>query len=250
MSGLQGRVALVTGGSRGIGRGIAVRLAQAGAAVAVAGVRADGTGREAVLQEITELGTRGLAVGFDVSDRAQVSRAVAEVEAALGAIDVLVTSAGVFDYGYTSALAISEDAWDQMYGVNLKGVYQCCVAVLPGMVTRRFGRIVNISSTAGITGGTSGIHYAATKGGVIALSLALAREFASHGVTVNVVAPSKIDTDMLQQATSPEKRMALMQQIPVGRLGTPADVADAVHYFCLDETSYVTGQVLTVSGGY
>jgi len=137
-----------------------------------------------------------------------------------------------------------------MYEVNLKGVFLCCSAALPSMISNKWGRIINISSTSGISGGTSGIHYAATKGGVIALSKALAMEVARFGITVNVVAPSKIDTDMFRLMNPGVRREQTIQKIPVGRLGRPEDIAEAVAYFAVEEAAYTTAQVLVVSGGY
>jgi NAD(P)-dependent dehydrogenase (short-subunit alcohol dehydrogenase family) len=161
-----------------------------------------------------------------------------------------VNNAAITDYNYCSAWTLKEETWDRMYQVNLKGVFLCSVEAIPDMIAHHWGRIINISSTSGITGGTSGIHYAATKGGVNALSKALANEVASFGITVNVVAPSKIDTDMFQRAVNPEKRNDVIERIPVKRLGRPEDIAEAVAYFASEEASYTTGQILVVSGGY
>ncbi len=172
------------------------------------------------------------------------------VQSALGPIDILVNNAAVADYDYTHAWEVEEEAWDRLYAVNLKGTFLCCRAAIPLMLERSWGRIVNIASTSGIDGGTSGIHYAATKGGVIAMSKALAREVAHLGITVNVVAPSKIDTDMFRRAAPGKKRDETIRNIPVGRLGTPEEIAEAVAYFTTENAGYTTGQVLVVSGGY
>jgi NAD(P)-dependent dehydrogenase (short-subunit alcohol dehydrogenase family) len=249
LSGVAGRVALVTGGRRGIGRAIALRLAQAGAAVGIAALHNDDMAQEVVC-EITALGVPGVAVAADVADRAAVVRAVTAVEEALGPVTILVNNAGLGDRAYTTAANLAEPTWDLLLDVNLKSVYLCCVAVLPAMLATGHGRIINIASTSGLTGGTSGIHYAAAKGGVIAMSKALAREYAGQGITVNVVAPSKIDTDMLRGVTPDDQVPALIHKIPAGRLGRPADIAEAVLYFALDEAGFTTGQVLAVSGGY
>jgi NAD(P)-dependent dehydrogenase (short-subunit alcohol dehydrogenase family) len=239
--------ALVTGSTRGIGRAIALRLAREGTAVGVHGQRSDGS---AVVAEINRLGAKAFFVKADISESQQVQRAVREVESALGPIDILVNNAAISDYDYTHAWEVDEATWDRMCGVNLKGVFLCCREVLPSMLERMWGRIVNISSTSGIDGGTSGAHYAATKGGVIAMSKALAREVAHLGITVNVVAPSKIDTDMFRAAAPGKKREETIRKIPVGRLGTPDDIAEAVAYFTAESAGYTTGQVLVVSGGY
>lgn len=175
---------------------------------------------------------------------------MSEVREKLGVPDILVANAGVGDAEYPGAWELEEDAWDRVLAVNLKGVYNCVRAVLPHLIERKWGRIIAIASTSGITGGTSGIHYAASKGGVIALCRALARECAPFGVTVNVIAPSKIDTDLLHSVTPPEKVPELICRIPAGRLGKPEDIARAVLFFAEEEADYVTGQVLTVSGGY
>ena len=247
MGRLSGRVALVTGGTRGIGRATAVRLAQEGADVAVVSLRSDGA---EVLRELEELGVRGHACRADVADMEQVEAAFAQVSKRLGPPDIVVNNAAISDPACTRACELSLQSWRRMLAVNLDGVFHCCAVALRGMKDRGWGRIINIASTSGISGGTSGVHYAASKGGVIALSKALARETAGLGITVNVVAPSKIDTDMFQAAVDEAGRQATVRSIPVGRLGRPEEIAEAVAYFALEEAGYTTGQVLVVSGGY
>jgi len=215
MGTLSGHTALVTGGTRGIGKAIAARLAFGGADVAIVSRSTDGG---AVVAELERLGVRAVAVNADP--------------------------------GYRNAWEFAAESWDRMLGVNLSGVQYCCAAFLPQMLAKGWGRIVNIASTSGISGGTSGVHYAASKGGVIALSKALSRELAPRGVTVNVVAPSKIDTEMFRQAFGENERKDTIRSIPVGRLGRPEEVAEAVAYFAAEEAGYTTGQVLVVSGGY
>ena len=244
---LSGRVALVTGGSRGIGRAIAVRLARQGADVAVLNLRSDAAG---VLEELDALGVRGFACQADVAKLAQVEDAFAQVTERLGFPDILVNNAAVADPEYTTAWELAPESWSRLLAVNLDGVFHGCAVALRGMKERGWGRIINIASTSGISGGTSGVHYAASKGGVIAMSKALAREAAGLGITVNVVAPSKIDTDMLRAAADESERDAIVRRIPVGRLGRPEEIAEAVAYFALEEAGYTTGQVLVVSGGY
>ncbi len=239
--------ALVTGSTRGIGRSIALRLARDGVAVGIVARKSDGSG---IVAEIKHLGVPAVFIRADISEAEQVKRMFEGVQSALGPIDILVNNAAVADYDYTHAWEVEEEAWDRLYAVNLKGTFLCCRAAIPLMLERSWGRIVNIASTSGIDGGTSGIHYAATKGGVIAMSKALAREVAHLGITVNVVAPSKIDTDMFRRAAPGKKRDETIRNIPVGRLGTPEEIAEAVAYFTTENAGYTTGQVLVVSGGY
>jgi len=247
MGALAGHIALVTGGTRGIGRAIALRLAAGGADVGIASRSSDGG---PVVAELERLGVRACAVKADVADPEAVRRMFASVGGTLGPVDVLVNNAAVGDPGYRSAWELPAGSWERMIAVNLSGVYYCCAAALPPMLAKGWGRIVNIASTSGLTGGTSGAHYAASKGGVIALSKALARELAPRGITVNVVAPSKIDTEMFRRVTGDEEREATRRRIPVGRLGRPEEIAEAVAYFVGEESGYTTGQVLVVSGGY
>jgi len=247
MGTLSGHTALVTGGTRGIGKAIAARLAFGGANVAIVSRSTDGG---AVVAELERLGVRAVAVNADVSDPDAVRRMVDTVREALGPIDILVNNAAIADSGYRNAWELTAESWDRMLSVNLGGVQYICAAVLPQMLAKGWGRIVNIASTSGISGGTSGAHYAASKGGVIALSKALSRELAPRGITVNVVAPSKIDTEMFRQAVGESERKDTIRSIPVGRLGRPEEVAEAVAYFAAEEAGYTTGQVLVVSGGY
>ncbi len=247
MGKLTGHTALVTGSTRGTGKAIALRFARDGASIGVVGLRSRG---EEVVDQIQALGARALFVQADISHSMEVERMVEEISGVLGTVDILVNNAAITDYEYSSAWEVREEMWDRICEVNLKGTFLCCRAVLPTMLGQGWGSIVNISSTSGINGGTSGVHYAASKGGVIALSKALAREVAGHGVTVNVVAPSKIDTDMFRMAAPGAKREETISRIPVGRLGQPEDIAEAVAYFAGEDAAYTTGQVLVVSGGY
>jgi 3-oxoacyl-[acyl-carrier protein] reductase len=244
---LKGHTALVTGSTRGIGKAIALRLARDGASIGIVGQKSSG---DEVVRQVQALGVEVLFVQADISRSSEVRRMVDEVEGGLGTVDILVNNAAITDYQYSSAWEVQEEMWDRICDVNLKGSFLCCRAVLPAMLDRGWGRIINLSSTSGINGGTSGVHYAASKGGVIAMSKALAREVADRGITVNVVAPSKIDTDMFQKAAPGAKREQTIARIPVGRLGQPDDIAEAVAYFTGEAASYTTGQVLVVSGGY
>ena len=247
MGSLSGHTALVTGSTRGIGKAISLRLARDGASIGIVGQKSSG---DEVVRQIQALGAEALSVQADISRDVEVRHMVEEVESGLGTVDILVNNAAITDYEYSSAWDVDEGMWDRICDVNLKGTFLCCRAVMPGMLHKGWGRVINISSTSGINGGTSGVHYAASKGGVIALSKALAREVADHGITVNVVAPSKIDTDMFRMAAPGAKRDETIARIPVGRLGQPDDIAEAVAYFAGEDASYTTGQVLVVSGGY
>lgn len=243
------RVVLVTGASRGIGRGIALAFAPFGVHLAI-----HYHTREKEAQEVAELaekrGAQVLLVQGDVAVRKDVEEMFRKIEEAFGKVDILVNNAATAQITDPDPLSINEALWDRLYAVNMKGVFFTCALALPGMMEKRWGRIVNIASTAGITGGTSGAHYAATKGALIPYSKALARTFAPYGITVNVVAPGKIETELFHEATSPEDIPKVVARIPAGRLGKPEDVAQAVLYFASEEAAFVTGQVLVVSGGY
>jgi 2-hydroxycyclohexanecarboxyl-CoA dehydrogenase len=242
-------VAFVTGSGRGIGRAIALRLARAGLAVGATDV--DGRNAAAVADEIARAGGRGCAATADVASLDAMRGAVAAVEQALGPIDVLVNNAG-WD---KMELFLDNDPalWDRLLAINLKGVFNTTRAVLEGMVAHGGGRIVSIASDAGRVGSTGEAVYSACKAGIIGFSKALAREVARKGVTVNVVCPGPTDTALLAEVGATErgaKIVAGMQRaIPLGRIGQPDDVAGAVAYLVSDEAAFVTGQVLSVSGG-
>ena len=241
---LTGRVALVTGASRGIGRAIAVRLAACGASIA--GVARTLEGLEATLQAIREAG--GVAEGFaaDVASSADVQRVVDEVEAKFQRIDVLVNNAGVTRDGLV--LRMDDKAWDEVIDTNLKGTFLFSRSVGAIMMRARFGRIINISSVSGLMGNPGQANYSASKAGVIGFSKTVARELASRGITVNVVAPGFITTDMTD--VLPDKiKTEVKERIPVRRLGVPEDIADLVCYLAGPGASYVTGQVIAVDGG-
>jgi 3-oxoacyl-[acyl-carrier protein] reductase len=241
---LTGRVALVTGASRGIGRAIAVKLAGCGASVA--GVARTLEGLQPALQAIREAG--GVAEGYagDVANSTDVQRIVDEVEAKFGRIDVLVNNAGVTRDGLM--LRMEDSAWQEVIDTNLKGTFLFSKAVGACMMRARFGRIINLSSVAGLVGNPGQANYAASKAGVIGFSKTVARELASRGITVNVVAPGFIATDMTN--VLPEKIKAeVKERIPVRRFGTPEDIADLVCYLAGPSASYLTGQVIAVDGG-
>jgi 3-oxoacyl-[acyl-carrier protein] reductase len=237
--GLAGRVALVTGGSRGIGRAVAVALAGAGADVAV-NYRTRKRDADQVRAKVEELGRRCVTVRADLSVAAEVSRMVQSVEGALGAVGILVNNAGIVRP--QPVHEISEADWDQMIDVNLKSVFLVTQAVLPRMRAAGWGRVINLSSTAAQVGGIIGPHYAASKAGILGLTHAYAALLAGEGITVNAVAPALIDTEMI--AGNPEARP---ERVPVGRFGTVAEVAEVA--VMLARNGYITGQTINVNGG-
>lgn len=247
---LKGKNALVTGGGRGIGRAIALGLAQEGAQVAVLDILRDNA--DAVQREIEAIGVKGLALGADLTKRAEVDRAVAELVGQWGQLDILVNNAG-WDK-LEPFLQNEEETWDKIININFKGMLYVCKAALPHMVERGGGRVINIASDAGRVGSMGEAVYAGTKGAVIAFSKTLARELARSRITVNVVCPGLTETPLLQgirqQSPKSEKVIeAVARAIPLGRVGQPEDVAGAVLYLASPAADYVTGQTLSVSGG-
>lgn len=243
-----GRVALVTGAGRGIGRAIALRLAEHGDAVAIGDIREDDAGETATA--IEELGGRAVALALDVTDSGSVENAVEETLGLLGPVEILVNNAG-WDEMHPF-LETDEPFWDRVIEVNYKGCLRMTRAALPGMVERRWGRIVNIGSDAGRVGSSFESVYSGTKGAVIAFTKTIAREHARSGVTANTVCPGPTDTPMLAEvaADQGEKVLEAMKRaIPMKRLATPEDIATAVAFFASDEADYITGQTLSVSGG-
>jgi 3-oxoacyl-[acyl-carrier protein] reductase len=238
---LTGKVALVTGGARGIGLAVAQHLYEAGAHVGLSDLQ----GAPEAAASLTGKG-RTFGVAGDVSDPAQVEDAVGQVEGALGPIDILVNNAGITRDGLLMRMA--EEDWDLVLRVNLKGVFNCTKHVARGMAKRRAGRIINVSSVVGIRGNAGQGNYSASKAGVIGFTKSIARELASRGVLVNAVAPGFIDTEMTKKL-SDDVRKALQDQIPLQRLGQPEDIADAVLFLASDLSNYITGHVLVVDGG-
>ena len=242
---LSQRVALVTGASRGIGRAIAIAMAREGAAVAVNYARSEDAARE-VVETIRAQGGRADAFRADVADGAQVDRLVAEVEERLGPVDILVNNAGITRDSLL--LRMQEDAWAEVLNTNLTAAYRTSRAVLRGMVRRRYGRIINITSVSGITGNPGQTNYAAAKAGLIGFTKSLAREVGSRGITVNAIAPGFIETDMTA-ALDEELKRRMLEQIAVGRFGKPEDVAAAAVFLASEAAGYITGQTLVVDGG-
>jgi len=238
---LTGRVALVTGGTRGIGRAIAEALGRGGAKVAVAG-RDRGRAEEAAAQ--LGGGARGFAC--DVADVAAVSALVDDVEKSLGSVDILVNNAGVTRDNLL--MRLKDEDWDAVLNANLRGAFVAIRAASRGMMKRRWGRIVNIASVVGLVGNKGQANYAASKAGLIGLTKSVAKELASRNILANVVAPGFIETDMTA-AMTPEARASLSEQIPLARLGTPNDIAGIVAFLASEHAAYITGQVFVVDGG-
>jgi 3-oxoacyl-[acyl-carrier protein] reductase len=239
---LDGQVALVTGGSRGIGRAIAERLARDGARVVVTG-----RGEEAAVSAAESLpGDGHLGAACDVGDRDAVDALVKRIESELGGLDIVVNNAGIT--ADNILLRLGDEEWDRVLDTNLKGAFQVIRAATRGMMKRRSGRIINITSVVGLTGNRGQVNYAASKAGLVGLTKSVAKELASRNVLCNAVAPGFIDTDMTAELTDQAKE-ALLEQIALGRLGASEEVAGAVAFLAGPDAGYITGQVLVVDGG-
>ena len=240
-----GSVALVTGASRGIGRAIALQLAADGCAVAV-NYAANQSKADEVVAEITAGGGAACAVQADVGDEEAVRAMFADVEETLGQVTVLVNNAGITDDGLM--LRMGSDQWDRVITTNLRSVFLCSKTALRGMIRAKTGRIINISSVSGVSGNPGQANYAASKAGVIGFTKSLAKEVGSRSITVNAVAPGFIETDMTE-ALGDDVTGRAAEQISLGRLGTPQEVASVVGYLASDGASYITGQAIVVDGG-
>lgn len=241
------RNVLITGGSRGIGAAAVLAFARAGYDVAFT-YHTNAAAAQAVLQAAAQAapGARLLALQCDVAIPAQVNAAVAEAEAALGSLQVLVCNAGVAQQKLFTDL--TDEDWRRVMGVNLDGAFYCCRAALPGMVRQKYGRILLVSSMWGQAGGSCEVHYSAAKAGLIGLCKALAKEEGPSGITVNCLAPGVVDTDMMA-AFTPEDRAALAEETPVGRLGTAGEIARTLVFLADESSGYITGQVIGQNGG-
>ncbi|KWX24058.1 short-chain dehydrogenase [Mycolicibacterium wolinskyi] len=242
------RVAVVTGGASGMGESTCHELGRRGFKVGVVDMNEDAAQR--VTDDLRAAGCTAMAIGADVTDSRAVDQGFAKVRGELGPVSALVTSAGVFEY--SPFLDISDDAWARIIDVNLTGTFYSCRAALPDMIDAKWGRIVMISSSSAQRGSPFAAHYAASKGAVITLTKSLAREYAEYGITVNNIPPSGIETPMQHQSQAagylpPNEQIA--GNIPLGRLGTGADIAAAVGFLCSEEAAFITGQVLGVNGG-
>lgn len=243
---IKGRVAIVTGGASGIGQGICIRLGEEGAKIAVFDV--DIEAAENTARMISNMGSTAAALKVDVSRASEVNGAVKDVISSFGSVDIIVNNAGV---NLSSSIArTTAKVWDRVHDVNLKSVFLCCRAVIPHMKERRHGRILNVSSILGLTGSPGMVHYGSAKTGVIGFTRGLATELGPYNITVNAIGPGIIDTPMLDRETGADLLERLAQRIPLRRIGTPRDVADAALFLVSDEASYITGQCLFVCGGW
>src|SRR5580700_4756969 len=242
------RVAVVTGGGSGMGRAICHQLAGQGHRIGVLDI--DGAAATSVAAEITGSGGTAAASVVDVSERAAIDTALGEVRSALGPVEIMVTSAGI--EGFTDFLDITAEAWDRMMAVNLTGTSHCLQAAVPDMIEARWGRIVTISSSSAQSGTRRMSHYVASKGGVVAFTKALALDLAPHQITVNTIPPGVIDTPMMRRPIDAGTMNvdAVIARAPLGRLGTPEDIAAACVFLCSEEAGYITGQQINVNGGW
>ena len=240
-----GKVAIVTGSGRGIGKAIAVKLAENGATLVINDV-GDSAPAEQTVSEIKNLNRQAMAIMADVSSSTDVSKMMETTIAAYGKVDILVNNAGITRDQLT--MKMTDEEWDKVLAIDLKSGFLCTRAVLRPMLKQRSGRIISMSSVVGIIGNAGQANYAAAKAGIIGFTKTIAKEVASRGITVNAVAPGFIDTPMTQVLPE-ERKQALMNNIPLGYLGTPRDIAETVAFLASEEARYITGQVISVDGG-
>ena len=244
---LDGKVALVSGSSRGIGRAIAERFAREGAAVGVTWLRNEAAAHSLV-EEIEKRGGRALALNLDATNRASVERSVARTVEDLGGLDIMVNNAGALEQKPFET--ITDADWDDTFDCNLKSAFLFAQEVKSIFESQRSGAMINIASIGGQTGGTKAPHYAAAKAGLISLTQSLAKIYAPHGVRVNAISPGYIQTDMYADIATRESEDGILATIPLARIGRPSDVAAAALYLASEESAYVTGHVLNVNGGF
>ncbi len=245
---LENKVAIVTGSSRGIGRAIAIAFAKEGCQVVVNYCHAKEKAIE-VAEELERINPHGsIVVQADASAEDEVERMVNKTIAAFGKLHILVNNVGVSHRCAFLDMSLSE--WEHIIRNNLTSTFLCTRIAIPHILKNEWGRIINIASTSGITGGTSGAHYAAAKGGVIAFTKALSSEFAPHGITVNAIVPSKIETEMLWRSLDEKGQETLLRKIPVGRFGKPEEIANLALFLASENAGYITGEAIVASGGY
>lgn len=245
MNDVKGKIALVTGSSRGIGRAIALSLAREGGKVIVNYIKNKGKAHE-VVSLIEKEGGEGIVVKADVSNYQDVERMKKQIQEKFGDVQILVNNAGIHEH--LKSWELSNEGWNKVIGTNLTGVFNCAKAFAPDMITKKWGRIVNITSIIAHIGTDHEIHYAASKGGVVSTTKSLALELAPYNIRVNAVSPGYIKTDMTKFSSEEEKRY-YREKIPLHRFGDPSEIADAVVFLCSEKASYITGQVLHVNGG-
>lgn len=240
------KTVLITGASRGIGKAAAETFAKAGYDAALNYNKSEAAA-EALCRELEKYSVKALPFRADVSDKKAVEKMYAEIEKAFGGVSVLVNNAGIAEQALFTD--ITEEMWDRMFAVNVKGAYNCTQAVLPEMIHEKYGRIINISSMWGISGASCEVHYSASKAALIGFTKALAKEVGLSGITVNCVAPGVIDTDM-NGKLSPETMAELKESTPLNRIGAPRDVAETVLFLASESASFITGQIISVDGGF
>lgn len=242
---LKGMNALVTGGSRGIGKAIAIELSKQGANVAISFVNNESKAKE-VVAEIEKNGVKGLAVKANVSKEEDVNNMVDVVNKELGSIDILVNNAGITKDNLL--IRMKTEDWDDVINTNLKGAYLCTKAVTRGMMKKRFGKIVSIASVVGVSGNAGQANYSASKAGIIGFTKSIAKELGSRGINVNAIAPGFVETDMTQVLSEDIKKQ-MLDIIPLKKFAQPKDIANVVAFLCSEKGSYITGQVINVDGG-